>query len=479
MRDLAARALDTARQRGAAYADIRVLHTQRESIAVKNGTVEALVMNDDQGFGIRVLVDGAWGFASSSILTPAEADRVAALAVQIARASGQVRRTPVNLGPPLSERGVYHTPYRLDPFGVPLEDKLAVLSAADEAMRRVPGLMVATATFDAIRTRKTFASTEGSDIEQEITETGCGIEATAVAEDEVQTRSYPNSGGGQWGAIGYELVEQVDLPGHAEQVAREAVDLLKAPKCPSGVMDVVIMSSQVALQIHESCGHAVELDRALGMEASFAGTSFLTPDKRGQLHYGSEQINITADGRTPGGLGTFGWDDEGVPAQITPIIDKGLFVGYLTDRETATMIGQTSNGTARADGWNRIPMIRMVNVNLEPGSGTLDDLIGGVDRGILFGTNRSWSIDDHRLNFQFGAEIAWEIVNGKVGGMLKNATYTGITPQFWGSCDAVAGPEAWELWGLANCGKGEPMQAARVGHGAAPARFRQVRVGVV
>ncbi len=479
MNDLAARALDTARQRGAAYADIRVLRTERESIAVKNGTVEALQMNEDQGFGIRVIVDGAWGFASSSILTPEEADRVAGLAVQIARASARVRRAPVDLGPALHERGTYHTPYQIDPFAVPLEEKLAMLLAADENMRRVPGLMVASATFDAIRTHKTFASSEGSDIEQEITEVGCGIEATAVAENEVQNRSYPNSGGGQWAAMGYELVRNADLPGHAEQTASEAVALLTAQPCPSGTKDVVIMSSQVALQIHESCGHAVELDRALGLEASFAGTSFLTPDKRGQTHYGSEQVSITASGREPGGLGTYGWDDEGVPAQITPIIDKGLFVGYLTDRESAASIGLTSNGTSRADGWNRIPMIRMVNVSLEPGSGTLDDLIAGVDDGILFGTNRSWSIDDRRLNFQFGAEIAWEIKNGRVGALLKNATYTGITPQFWGSCDAVAGPDAWQLWGLPNCGKGEPMQVARVGHGAAPARFRQVRVGVV
>ena len=479
MKDFAARALDTARQRGAAYADIRVLRTERESIAVKNGTVEALQMNEDQGFGIRVIVDGAWGFASSSILTSDEVERIAALAVQIAHASARVRRAPIDLGPALREHGSYRTAYQIDPFAVPLEEKLAVLIAADEAMRRVPGLMVASATFDAIRTVKSFASSEGSDIEQEITEVGCGIEATAVAENEVQTRSYPNSGGGQWAARGYELVHSVDLPGHAEQVANEAVALLTAKPCEAGVKDIVVLSSQMALQIHESCGHAVELDRALGLEASFAGTSFLTPDKRSQLHYGSEHISITASGRTPGGLGTFGWDDEGVPAQITPIIDKGLFVGYLTDRESAAAIGQTSNGTSRADGWNRIPMIRMVNVNLEPEQGTLDDLIAGVDDGILFGTNRSWSIDDRRLNFQFGAEIAWEIKNGRIGDLLKNATYTGITPQFWGSCDAVAGPAAWELWGLANCGKGEPMQVARVGHGAAPARFRQVRVGVV
>jgi TldD protein len=479
VKDLAARALDTARSRGATYADVRVIHRRSESIAVKNGAVEALSMNEDQGFGIRVIAGGAWGFASSSILTPDEVDRVAALAVAIARASASVRARPVDLGPPLRERGVYRTPYQIDPFTVPLEEKLALLTDADANIRRVPGVMVALATYDAIRTNKLFASSEGSEIEQEITEVGAGIEATAVAADDVQTRSYPNSAGGNWGATGYEFIRGFDLPAHGERVGQEAVALLTAKPCPSGVTDIVIQSSQLALQIHESCGHAVELDRALGMEASFAGTSFLTPDKLGQTQYGSEAINITADGRTPGGLGTFGWDDEGVPAQRVPVIERGRFVGYLSDRETAAQIGRTSSGASRADGWNRIPMIRMVNVNLEPGAGTLDDLIGGVDDGILFGTNRSWSIDDHRLNFQFGTEIAWEIKHGRLGDMIKNPTYTGITPQFWGSCDAVAGPEAWELWGTPNCGKGEPMQVGHVGHGTAPARFRQVRVGVV
>ncbi|MGI8586858.1 MAG: TldD/PmbA family protein [Chloroflexia bacterium] len=479
MKDLAARALDTARVRGATYADVRVLRTMSEAISVKNGIVDALSMNEDQGFGVRVVVEGAWGFASSSILTPEEADKTAALAVAIARASAQVRRKPVDLGPPVRETGVYRTPCELDPFAVSLEDKLALLMAADKQMRHVAGLAIAQSSFNAIRIHKVFASSEGSNIEQEITEVGAGIEATAVAENDLQNRSYPNSSGGQWGGRGFELVTGADLPGNAERIAAEAVALLTAKPCPSGNMDIVLSSSQVALQIHESCGHAVELDRALGMEASFAGTSFLTPDKLGTERYGSPLINITADGTTPGGLGTFGWDDEGVPAQRTPLIKAGVFVGYLTDRETAATLGLASDGTSRADGWNRIPMIRMVNVNLEPGEGSLEDLIAGIDNGILFGTNRSWSIDDHRLNFQFGTEIAWEIVNGKLGAILKNPTYTGITPQFWGSCDAVAGLGAWQLWGLPNCGKGEPMQVAHVGHGAAPARFRGVRVGVV
>jgi TldD protein len=482
MNELSARALNTARSHGATYADIRIVRTERESIQLKNGTVGALSLGEEHGFGVRVIADGAWGFASSSILTPAEVDRVAALAVQIARASARVVRSPVNLGPPLQERGTYHTPVERDPFAVSLEEKLALLSAADENMRRVQGIMVAESTFQALRTHKTFASSEGSDLEQELTEVGCGIVATAVDPEagEVQTRSYPNSIGEHWGGTGFELVTASDLPGNAERIAEEAVALLSAKPCPSGTMTVVIDSQQMALQVHESCGHATELDRAMGMEASFAGTSFLTTDRLGSFRYGSEAVNITADGTTPGGLGTFGWDDEGVPAQRSPLIQNGLFVGYLMDRETAASIGRTSNATSRADGWNRIPMIRMANVNLEPGSGgTLDDLIGGVDDGIYFGTNRSWSIDDKRLNFQFGTEIAYEIKGGKLGALLKNATYTGITYEFWNACEAVGGPASWRLWGTPNCGKGEPMQIAHVGHGAAPARFRNVRVGVV
>jgi TldD protein len=264
----------------------------------------------------------------------------------------------------------------------------------------------------------------------------------------------------------------------AERVAREAAELLQAPQAPAGVTDLILDSSQLALQIHESCGHPIELDRVFGQEASFAGTSFLTPEKLGHYRYGSDLVNIRADATLEGGLGTFGYDDEGVPAQNTPIVEKGIFKNYLSSRETAAELGLTSTGAMRADGWNRMPIIRMTNINLDPGDWTLEEIIRDTKEGVLMATNKSWSIDDKRLNFQFGTEIAWEIKDGSLGRMLKNPTYTGITPQFWGSMDAVAGPEEWTLWGVPNCGKGEPMQSAHVGHGAAPARFRKVRVGV-
>jgi len=330
-----------------------------------------------------------------------------------------------------------------------------------------------------IRQAKIFASTEGAFIEQELFESGAGIEATATSPDEVQNRSYPNSFGRHQGSGGYEYITALELDRHGGRIAEESVALLTAPQCPSGVKTLILDASQTALQIHESCGHPTELDRVFGMEAAYAGTSFMTPEKLNRLQYGSPKVTITADALTPTGLGTFGWDDEGVPAQRTFLIENGLFVGYLTSRETARVLGQESNGTMRADGWNRIPLIRMTNVNLEPGDSSLVQMIAETRDGVYMETNRSWSIDDKRLNFQFGTQLAYEIVDGKRGRMLKNATYAGITPEFWNSCDAVGGRSEWTVWGLANCGKGQPPQVAHVAHGAAPARFQQVKVGIL
>ncbi len=477
MRDVTQRLLDLAHGLGAAYADVRV-ETRRVQVAsVKNGAVDALADETSHGFGVRVLVGGAWGFASSARLEPAELERVGRLAVAIARASALAQRAPVQLGPPVRSVGTYRTPLQRDPFAVSLEDKLDLLFRADAALRAVRGIGVAEASLECQRVQKTFASSEGAYVEQDLVETGGGIEALAVGEQEVQKRSYPNSFGRQQGSGGYELVEAMDLVGNAPRIAEEAVQLLGARQCPSEVTTLILDPTQTALQVHESCGHPIELDRVLGMEASYAGTSFLTPDKRGRFRYGSEAVTIVADATVPGGLGTFGYDDEGVPAQRTVIVDHGRFANYLTSRETAALFGEASNGTMRADGWNRIPLIRMTNINLEPGPWRLADLIADTDRGVYMQTNRSWSIDDRRLNFQFGTEIAWEIRGGKLGALLKNPTYTGITPVFWNGCDAVC--REWAVWGTPNCGKGQPSQVAHVGHGAAAARFRDVRIGVL
>lgn len=479
MRDLALRALDTARRRGAGYADVRVVRQQAESVTVRLRNVEALTSDESLGFGIRVLVDGYWGFASSHRMTMEEADRVAAEAVRIARASATVRGRRADLGPPARIVDEYATPVERDPFAVPLDDKIGLLLRATEAMIAVPSIVMAEGNVYCQREEKLFVSTEGSEIKQTLVETGGGIEATAVDEGEVQRRSYPNSVGRHQGTEGWEFIERWNLPGNALRVAEEAAALLRAKPCPSGVTTVILDGSQVALQIHESCGHAIELDRVLGTEAAFAGTSFLTIDKLGSFQYGSPVVNITADATVPGGLGTFGYDDEGTPAHATPIVREGTFVGYLTSRETASVLGQTSNGAMRASGWNRIPLIRMTNVNLDPGEWSLDDLIADTDEGIYMETNRSWSIDDRRLNFQFGTELAREIKGGKLGDLIKNATYTGITPQFWGSCDAVCNRDHWIVWGTPNCGKGQPEQVAHTGHGAAPARFRNVQIGLM
>jgi TldD protein len=346
-------------------------------------------------------------------------------------------------------------------------------------MGSVKGVTIREGSMEFIRQAKLFASTEGAFIEQELFESGAGIEATATSPDEVQNRSYPNSFGRHQGSGGYEYITALELDRHGQRIGEEAVALLTAPQCPSGVKTLILDASQTALQIHESCGHPTELDRVFGMEAAYAGTSFMTPEKLNHLQYGSPKVTITADALTPTGLGTFGWDDEGVPAQRTFLIKNGLFVGYLTSRETASVLGQQSNGTMRADGWNRIPLIRMTNVNLEPGDSSLDEMIAETKDGVYMETNRSWSIDDKRLNFQFGTQLAYEIIDGKRGRMLKNATYAGITPEFWNSCDAVAGRTEWRVWGLANCGKGQPPQVAHVAHGAAPTRFQHVRVGIL
>jgi TldD protein len=479
LKELANRALNLAQTKGATYADIRVLYTETQSIQVKNGVAEAISLGDTQGFGVRVIADGCWGFASSARLESGTIDHVVALAIDIAKASALVRNGSVDLGPPETHVATYRTPLKVDPFQVPLDEKIDLLLVCDEAMRRTKGVAVAEGNMVFLRQDQLFASTEGSVIEQQITETGVGLVATAVGEDEVQKRSYPNSFSRNQGTSGYEFIEKYDLPGNAERLGEEAVALLSARQCPSEVTTLILGPTQLALQVHESCGHPTELDRVLGTEASYAGTSFLTTDKLGSFRYGSDIVNITADATIPGGLGSFGYDDEGVPAQRTYLVKEGNFVGYLTSRETASRYGQRSNGTMRADGWANIPLIRMTNINLEPGDWDLEDLLADTEDGIYMEMNKSWSIDDKRLNFQFGTEIAYEIKNGKRGDLLKNATYAGLTPQFWSSCDAICNEEYWEVWGTPNCGKGQPSQVAHVGHGTSIARFRDVRVGVM
>lgn len=479
-RDLARRALDTARARGATYADVRFVRRATEDALVKNGRIESVDRGDTAGFGVRCIADGAWGYAASPIATPEEAQRVAALAVEIAKASAITKIVEARLADLAPGVGTYETPVSIDPFALAFEERIGLLVAAEEALRVQPGLRTTRARYAIQREEKLFLSSEGADIAQVLTECGGGIAAEATGNGELQIRSYPDGLRFQ-NAGGWECLAEWDLVGNAPRVAEQAVALLSAKTCPRDRLTTVILTgNQLSLQTHESCGHPIELDRVLGSEAAFAGTSFLTADKLGSFRYGSDEIDIRIDSTSPRGLGTFGFDDEGVPASEGWAVKDGIFTGYLMSRETAAALGTVSNGTMRADGWSRVPIIRMTNVSVMPGTaGTLEDLIAGTDDGILMDTNRSWSIDDRRLNFQFGTEVGWEIKNGRRGEMIRNPTYTGVTPEFWGSCDAVCSESEWVMWGTPNCGKGQPGQVAHTGHGAAPARFRNVRVGVV
>jgi TldD protein len=478
--ELTGRALEAAAKAGAGYADARLVEEATEAITVQDDRVEDLESGRSRGIGVRVLVDGCWGFAATAVLDEASVTAVARRAVEIARASSRLQRERVRLAEVEPVVATWSTPVERDPFEVGLDEKLALLMAACEAQRAVPGLGYAQAFVDLWRRRTVFHSSEGARIDQTVTQTGAGIEAIAVADGDVQRRTWPNSFRGRCEAGGWEIAVTADLVGQAPRVAREAVELLAAPDLPERTATVILDGPQLAIQLHESVGHPLELDRIFGMEAGYAGTSFVSVADRGTLRYGSPLMSVTIDQTVPGGLGTFGFDDEGVPAQQTPAIVDGLLAGFLTSRETAAVIGEPSNGTMRADGWSALPLIRMPNVNLapDPHGGTMEELIADTDDGYLLSVNRSWSIDDKRVNFQFGAEAAWEIRGGRLGRLYKNPNYDGRTTEFWRSMDALCGPGDLRVWGTPNCGKGQPGQTARVSHAVAPARFRDVHVGV-
>jgi TldD protein len=482
MKDIASRALNTAALRGASYADVRLADDRSRALSTKNGKVGSASVAESQGIGVRVIADGAWGFAASDDLSRAGVEATAARAVEIAKASARVKQRDVQMAPEKAVTAEWTSPFQIDPFTTSVEQNIELLLKVDAELRSVKGVTLAETNMNFRRDEQWFYSSEGADIHQTKYTIGVGYAAYAFAGSEIQKRSYPNSYGGQWQNKGYELVGELKLVENARRVGEEAVALLTADQCPEGVFNIILDSSQLGLQIHESVGHPIELDRVLGMEANFAGTSFLTLDKLRTLRYGSDLVNIVADARQEHGpgLGTFAFDDEGVPAQCTPIITDGLFTGYLSSRETAHTIGANrSGGTLRAEGWNRLPIIRMTNISILPGAKPLarEQLIADTDDGIYMETNRSWSIDDKRYNFQFGCEAGWEIKKGKRTRMLKNPSYSGITTDFWRSMDAICSREEWVLWGTPHCGKGQPQQVMGTGHGAAPARFGSVKVG--
>lgn len=476
MKDLAIRLVDHLAHVGVDYGDVRVILHHDETITVRNERPEVVRSGETQGYGVRVMRGGRWGFAACSDFTSDRMKQTIDRAVSMAEAAGVTASFPDPFEPPPPAVIDYCTPYLADALQVGLADKLQLLTRCTQEMAAEPSVKQSEAYMDALREHKVFASTTGSVIQQETIECGAGISAYAIENGQMQVRSYPSSFRGNFATAGYEFIDEMDLLNEAPRVASEAAQLLRAPVCPDMTTDLIVMPDQLALQIHESIGHAVELDRIFGYEASFAGTSFVQPEDVGTLSYGSKLVNVYADSTCPRGLGTFAYDDEGVPAQRDAIIRNGVLVGVLSSCSTAPRIGLRSNGCMRANGWSNFPIVRMTNVSLEPGEWELDALIDDTKHGLLVETNRSWSIDDKRINFQFSTEVGREIRNGKVGRLFKNSVYTGISPQFWSACNAICNRRHWRLWGIPNCGKGEPMQVARVGHGCAPARFHSVKV---
>lgn len=490
--DVVAAALDGVRRApDVSYADARAVLAERETLTLRieeAGGAPRLGAGGaerSEGISVRVLVGGAWGFAARPGITAASAAAAAADALAVARAGRSI--APPTLARTREEPGVgtWATPVVEDPFAVPIARKLADLGRPLAILGADLGggarLLTAEARMLWRRDTSTFASTEGARTHQVRVAGGAGIKLIVEGHGRVVTRTWPMDLDGGVLGRGYEGVATLDLDVHAPRIRDEALALLTAPPCPAGRSTLILDTPQLALQIHESCGHPCEGDRALGEELSLAGGSFLAPDKLGKLTYGSRHVNLVADARVPGAVGTFGWDDEGVAARRTALISRGRFVGYLTGRDVAGRLGvPRSAGCMRAEHHARPPIIRMTNVSLDPdpqGAPSLDALIADTTDGILMTTNRSWSIDDLRLNFRFGCEAAWKIERGKRTQLLYAPFYTGRTPTFWAGCDAIAAPSAFQTWGFVSCGKGDPIQLMAVGHGCAPARFRDVEVG--
>lgn len=466
------------KSKGAEYADIRWVKTQHENITILNHDIENISNHIDEGYGIRALFNGAWGFSCGSIFDEKEIEKNIRLAIEIAQASSSINKEKIILPAYPEVHCTYASPYEINPFEVSLDTKLHYLFYTNDILLQEPKIKFAQSTLDFYHTEKLFINSEGSEIEQSFIESGGYLEVVACEGRTVQKRSYPISHHSQIRQAGYEYIRELDFPENAPSVRDEAIMLLGAQDCPEGETTIILDGYQTALQVHESCGHPAELDRVLGTELSYAGGSFLTLDKCGKFQYGSKIVNITADATLAGGVGSFAYDDEGVKAQRIELVKQGLFSDYLSSRETAAVLKKPSNGTMRASYWSNIPLIRMTNINLVPGKQSLEEIISDTKQGLFMFTNKSWSIDDVRLNFQFGCELAWQIKNGKLGCVYKNPLYYSNTPYFWNQCSAIANKDSWYIWGIPSCGKGEPSQSMHVGHGTSPARFEKIKVGV-
>jgi TldD protein len=477
LKDLCLHALDVAKQKGATYADARIVKMRNQNVTTEDKRVSGVQDSESIGIGVRVIANGAWGFAASAVLDKGEVEQVANRAVEIANASA-LAPAPDGLrwAEEQAHEGVFKTPYEKDPFKVALEDKIQLLLGINKEVLAVEGVKKCFSYMHFKGEHRYLANTEGTMVESDTLTSSAQYRATAVDETTAKTRyfeAYPLN-------TGYEHIENTPLLAEARRVGEEAVAQLKAKPCPVGKKDIVLHPSHLALTMHESIGHATELDRVLGMEESLAGSSFATIDKLGNLKYGSELMNIICDNTMPFGLGSKGYDDDGVEMQKWHVIKDGILIDYMTSREVCHAIdAKRSHGSCRADSWASIPIVRQSNIGLAPGKDplTLEELIADTKDGIYIEGMGSFSIDQKRQNFQFGGDCFWEIKDGKKGAILKDVTYQAITTEFWGSLDAICDERFWTPCGVMNCGKGDPMQVAQMTHGSAPARFRQIDVG--
>jgi len=478
-------ALDTARSAGASYADVRVSHAQVQSVATREDRVTNMSDSETMGFGVRVLVGGAWGFAASRDLSRNEVQRVSRAAVAQARANRRAMQRQIQLAPvdPVPD-GRWSAPARIDPFTIPIEDKAALLLRANAEALKVAGARFVNSNMFFLKDERTFASTEGTFTVQRLVRSLPRMNVTAVASDMSDFQSR-NSTEIAPMARGWEHVLDADLVAKAPMWAEEAVQKLTARSVEPGRYDLVLDPTHLWLTIHESIAHPTELDRAMGYEANYAGTSFLAPprDMIGRFRYGQDLMNIQADRKQEGGLSTIGWDDEGVPADQWMLIERGIFKDYQTTREQAPWIaditGNTrSHGCSYGQNWSDVQFQRMPNVSLLPSEtdSSLEEIISGVPNGIFIKGDGAFSIDQQRYNFQFGGQAFWEIKNGRKGQMLKDVTYQARTPEFWNSMDMIGGRSSYFLGGAFNDGKGQPGQSNAVSHGCVPARFRNVGV---
>lgn len=471
--ELAEGALARIKASGAEYGDIRLLDSTVQTITGEDRRIASLRESTDRGFGIRVLYHGGWGFAASSVCSLEEVPRVADLAVEIARGSASLAIEKVKLADEPVHRDQVVTTRRIDPFAVSTEKKTTLLLETMELLQQQAGVVRSSASLWACRDRKLFVSTEGTHLEFDLLALHGEMTATASRHGRFATRSYatPHL------RTGYELIEDANLLSEAPRIAGQAVEKVNAPAIDAGSYDLVLDPEHLSLTMHESCGHPSELDRALGYEANYAGTSFLTTEKRGTFRYGSPHVNLVADNTETTTLAATGYDDDGVACQRWDIVRDGIFVGYCTNREVAPKIGESrSRGSNRADSWSSVPMVRIANIGLEPGTGSLEDLIVDVKKGIYIEGHGSYSIDQRRYNFQFGGDAFWLIERGKRTHMVRDVVYHGITPEFWGTCDGVADQRHRRRFGFITCGKGQPGQSGWMTHAASPARFRGVSV---